>query len=56
MEKAVFTEPRVREAMKAFEFKKIMINDFDDLAKYPELDGLAIPGVPAFVVFPAKHE
>ena len=51
MERTVFVDPRVKEAMKAFKFRKIMINDFDDLAKHPELDGLSIPGVPAFVVF-----
>ena len=54
MERTTLKEPSVVEALSKFDVSHISINDFNDLRKYPELDGLKIMGVPAYVVFEAK--
>ena len=54
MEQTTLKEPSVVETLSNFDVSHISINDFHDLRKYPELDGLKIMGVPAYVVFEAK--
>ena len=50
MEKTTLKELPVVEALAKFNVKHIEINTFEDLKKYPELFGLDIKGVPAYVV------
>ncbi len=56
MEKTTLKEPSVVEAMKRFSVSHIEINTFEDLKKYPELAGLDIKGVPAYVIIENKLE
>lgn len=57
MKRTVFREADVVDEMRRFEVKYIEIDTPDDLKKYHELDGLNIPGVPAYVVIePNKKE
>ena len=56
MEKSTLKEPPVVEALAKFNVKHIEINTFDDLGKYPELSGLDIKGVPAYVVIEAEKK
>lgn len=58
MERTTLKEPSVVEALAKFNVKHVEINTFDDLKKYPELDGLGIDktGVPAYVVIDPVHE
>ena len=51
MERSTLKEPSVVEALSKFNVKHVEINTFADLANYPELAGLDIKGVPAYVVF-----
>ena len=54
MEKTTLKEPSVVEALAKFNVKHVEINTFADLANYPELAGLDIKGVPAYVVIEKK--
>ena len=56
MEKTTLKEPSVVETLAKFNVKHVEINTFADLANYPELSGLDIKGVPAYVVIEAKKE
>lgn len=57
MKRTVLREPDVVDEMTRFEVKYIEIDTPEDFKKYPELDGLDIPGVPAYVVIePNKKE
>ena len=56
MEKTTLKEPPVVEALAKFNVKHIEINTFADLANYPELAGLDIKGVPAYVVIEREKE
>ena len=56
MERTTLKEPSVVEALSKFNVKHVEINTFADLANYPELSGLDIKGVPAYVVIEAKKE
>ncbi len=47
--------PSVVEALARFNVKHIEINTFEDFANYPELAGLDIKGVPAYVVIEKKQ-
>ena len=55
MEKTTLKEPPVVEALAKFNVKHIEINTFEDFANYPELAGLDIKGVPAYVVIEKKQ-
>ena len=50
MERSTLKDPSVVQALAGFRVSHIEINTFEDLANYPELDGLDIKGVPAYVV------
>ncbi len=54
MERTTLKDPSVVKALSKFDVSHISINAFDDLKKYPELGGLNIMGVPAYVVFEPK--
>jgi len=56
MEKSTLKEKSVVEALARFNVKHIEINTFDDLEKHPELSGLDIKGVPAYVVIEAEKK
>ena len=56
MEKTTLKEPSVVEALAKFNVKHVEINTFADLANYPELAGLDIKGVPAYVVIEREKE
>lgn len=56
MEKTTLKEPSVVEALSKFNVKHVEINTFADLANYPELAGLDIKGVPAYVVIEREKE
>ena len=56
MERTTLKEPSVVEALTKFNVKHIEINTFADLANYPELAGLDIKGVPAYVVIEREKE
>lgn len=50
MERSTLKDPSVVEALARFNVKHVEINTFADFANYPELAGLDIQGVPAYVV------
>ena len=50
MERSTLKDPSVVEALARFNVKHVEINTFADFANYPELVGLDIQGVPAYVV------
>ena len=50
MARTTFKEPAVVRELSAYEVREIEINTFADLASYPELKGLDIKGLPAYVV------
>ena len=54
MERSTLKDPSVVEALARFNVKHVEINTFADLANYPELSGLDIQGVPAYVVIEKK--
>ena len=54
MDATTMKDPAVLEEMKKFDFRKIVIDDFDELGFYPELRGLDLPGVPAYVIVETK--
>ena len=54
MERTTLKEPSVVEALARFNVKHVEINTFADFANYPELAGLDIKGVPAYVVIEKK--
>lgn len=54
MKRTTFKDPSVADALSRFKTIFLEINTFDDLKKYPVLDGLTIKGVPAYVVFEPK--
>ena len=56
MEKTTLKEPSVVEALSKFNVKHVEINTFADLANYPDLAGLDIKGVPAYVVIEKEKE
>ena len=57
MEKTTLRDPSVAAALARFDVTRVEINAFADLAAHPELDGLDIAGVPAYVVIePASKE
>ena len=56
MEKTTLKEPSVVEALAKFNVRHVEINTFADLANYPELAGLDIKGVPAYVVIEREKE
>ena len=55
MERSTLKAPSVVEALARFNVKHIEINTFEDFANYPELAGLDIKGVPAYVVIEKKQ-
>ena len=50
MARTTFKDPAVVHELSAYEVREIEIDSFADLARYPELKGLDIKGVPAYVV------
>ena len=50
MARTTFKDPAVVHELSAYEVREIEINSFADLASYPELKGLDIKGLPAYVV------
>ena len=56
MEQTTLRDPSVVEALSRFNVSHVEINSFEDLADYPELEGLDIKGVPAYVVIEEKKE
>ena len=56
MERTTLKEPSVVEALAKFNVRHVEINTFADLANYPELAGLDIKGVPAYVVIEREEE
>ena len=50
MARTTFKDPAVVRELSAYEVREIEINTFADLASYPELKGLDIKGLPAYVV------
>ena len=57
MERTTLKEPSVVEVLARFNVKHVEIDTFADLADHPELAGLDIKGVPAYVVIePEKKE
>ena len=50
MARTTFKDPAVVRELSAYEVREIEINTFTDLASYPELKGLDIKGLPAYVV------
>ena len=50
MARTTFKDPAVVRELSAYEVREIEINTFTDLAGYPELKGLDIKGLPAYVV------
>ena len=54
MERTTLKDPSVVEALSRFNVTHVEINTFADLANYPELDGLDVKGVPAYVVIEAR--
>ena len=53
MERTTFRSPEVVQALAGYDVRKIEIQDFTDLARHPELAGLDIKGLPAYVVWDA---
>ena len=56
MERTTFREPAVVRELSGHDVRKIEIDSFADLAKYRELDGLDIKGLPAYVVIDGMNE
>jgi hypothetical protein len=54
MKETTLKDPSVVDALSGFKTIPVEIDTFDDLAYYPELDGLKIMGVPAYIVLEAK--
>ena len=54
MKRTTLKEPSVVDALSRFKTVYLEIDTFADLKKYPELGGLNIMGVPAYVVFEPK--
>ena len=50
MARTTFKDPAVVHELSAYEVREIEIESFADLARYPELAGLDIKGLPAYVV------
>ena len=50
MARTTFRDPDVVRELSAFDVREIEIDSFADLAKYPEISGLDIKGLPAYVV------
>ena len=50
MARTTFKDLAVVRELSAYEVREIEINTFVDLASYPELKGLDIKGLPAYVV------
>jgi len=50
MARTTFKDPAVVRELSAYDVREIEINSFADLASYPELKGLDIKGLPAYVV------
>ena len=50
MERSTLKEAAVRKELANFNVRRIEINDFGELARHPELAGLDIKGVPAYVI------
>lgn len=50
MERSTLKEAAVLKELANFNVRRIEINDFGELARYPELSGLDIKGVPAYVI------
>lgn len=50
MERDVLNRVEVMETMKSFEVRRLEINDFSELAANPELSGVPIKGLPAYVI------
>jgi len=50
MEKTTFTDSDVRSELERFSVVRLQAEDLADLAKIPELKGLDIKGIPAFVI------
>jgi thiol:disulfide interchange protein len=56
MERSTLKEPSVVEALSKFAVSHVEINTFADLANYPDIAGLDIKGVPAYVVIEREEE
>ena len=54
MEKSVFPQPEVREALKYFDIFKFSAEDFDDPRTSAVLDRFKVPGLPTFVILKPK--
>ena len=50
MARTTFRDPEVVRELAAFDVREIEIDGFADLARHPELKGLDIKGLPAYVV------
>ena len=50
MARTTFRDPEVVQALAAFDVREIEIDGFADLARHPELKGLDIKGLPAYVI------
>ncbi len=54
MKETTLKDPSVVKALSRFKTIPVEINRFEELANYPELGGLRIMGVPAYIVFEPK--
>lgn len=50
MARTTFKDPAVVRELSAYDVREIEIDSFADLARHPELKGLDIKGLPAYVV------
>ncbi len=56
MERTTFRDPKVVRELSGYDVRRIEIESFTDLARYRELDGLDIKGLPAYVVIDGSNE
>ena len=56
MARTTFKDPAVVRELSAYEVREIEIESFADLARYPELAGLDIKGLPAYVVVTKRED
>ena len=56
MSRTTFRDPAVVRELAGYEVREIEITDFKELALHPELNGLDIKGLPAYVVWDASAE
>ena len=56
MARTTFKDPAVLRELSVYEVREIEIDSFADLARYPELAGLDIKGLPAYVVVEKRED